>query len=470
VFLFFSCSNNSVFIENGYCIENINVIDSEKGLQENMTIIVSEDKIIRVEKSSEIQLSNKNKIIDGKNKFIIPGLWDSHVHFAFEENLASSMFNLFIAYGVTSVRDTGGEFDFVNHWKNISNNNPNIYPRVKIAGPLIDGKYNVYDGNSVFFPPLSIKTTTVSETEKRVKELIDNGVDFLKAYEMLTPEQFKKIIEIAKEHGLKVTGHIPLSMDAISVSNIGINSIEHLRNLEMSSTANTEELLNIRRIALENKDKILGSTLRRNLHKSQRISSINKIDSVQLKKVFEILAKNETWQIPTLILYKGWAYKLYEDSEWKNTFDYLPLEIKEKWNYQIASAPKTDNTDRKIFSNWGKSMTGLMNKSGIKFMAGTDTPIGFQTPGYSLHKELEMLVESGLTNSEALESATSNPSKYFNMDDKLGYIKEGQIADLVILNDNPLKNISNTRKIHAVIKNGNYINKKSIDSLLTSIN
>ena len=257
VFLFFSCSNNSVFIENGYCIENINVIDSEKGLQENMTIIVSEDKIIRVEKSSEIQLSNKNKIIDGKNKFIIPGLWDSHVHFAFEENLASSMFNLFIAYGVTSVRDTGGEFDFVNHWKNISNNNPNIYPRVKIAGPLIDGKYNVYDGNSVFFPPLSIKTTTVSETEKRVKELIDNGVDFLKAYEMLTPEQFKKIIEIAKEHGLKVTGHIPLSMDAISVSNIGINSIEHLRNLEMSSTANTEELLNIRRIALENKDKIL---------------------------------------------------------------------------------------------------------------------------------------------------------------------------------------------------------------------
>ena len=107
-----------------------------------------------------------------------------------------------------------------------------------------------------------------------------------------------------------------------------------------------------------------------------------------------------------------------------------------------------------------------MNKKGIKFMAGTDTPIFFQTPGYSLHSELGVLVESGLTPMEAIESATYNPALYFNLQNELGLINEGYIADLLILTENPLEEISNTRKIKAVIKNGNYMNRKSLDSLL----
>jgi len=465
--LLISCKNPiKEYFENSYCIENTNIIDAKQGLETNMTIVISGNKIIRVEKAKDLRLSNKNIIYNGSGKYIIPGLWDSHVHFAFEKKLAGSMFNLFIAYGITSVRDTGGEINFLKDLKSKSKSNPDNYPRVKIAGPLIDGKHNVYNGNSVYFPPLSIRTASVVETEIKVNKLIKDGVDFLKAYEMLSPEQFEAITNIAKENGLKVTGHIPLSMDAISTSNMGLNSIEHLRNLEMSSTADTKGLLKLRRNALKNKNRIQGSDLRTSIHNSQRMSSIKKTDSAELKRVLNVLAKNETWQIPTLILYRGWAYKLYEDSEWKNTFEFLPVEIKEKWNSQIALISNQENKELQDFSNWSQSITKMMNKLDIKFMAGTDSPIGFQTPGYSLHNELEMFVNFGFTNLEALEAATYNPASYFNMEKDLGLIKVGQIADLVILSRNPLEDISNTKEIESVIKNGHLMNRKYLDSLL----
>ena len=198
-FLLISCNISNEYFKNAYCIENINLIDARDGLKKNMTIVISENKILKVEKTSQLVLSKKNKIYDGKGLYMIPGLWDSHIHFAFEEELANSMFNLFIGHGITSVRDTGGELSFVKKWKKESQNNPNYYPRVKIAGPLIDGKFNVYNGNSVYFPPLSVRTASVKETEEMVLDLIKNDVDFLKAYEMLTPEQFEVVIKIAKK-------------------------------------------------------------------------------------------------------------------------------------------------------------------------------------------------------------------------------------------------------------------------------
>lgn len=465
-FLLISCNTSKEYFENSYCIENINIIDSVNGLKKNMTIIISGNKILKVEKTNNLILSKKNKVYDGKGQFIIPGLWDSHIHFAFEKELANSMFNLFIGHGITSVRDTGGELNFVKKWKKKSEQNPDYFPRVKIAGPLIDGKFNVYNGNSVYFPPLSVKTASVEETKEMVLDLIKNDVDFLKAYEMLTPEQFETVIKIAKKNNLRVSGHIPLSMDVISASNLGLNSIEHFRNIEMSSTNKTQELLDKRRNILKNKDKILGSTLRTNIHNSQRINSIKNIDSTELNKVLNTLFENDTWQIPTISMYEGLAYESYNDEKWKKSFDYLPLKIKDKWNDQISKRESQINDDSKVFSDWQKSMTKIMNKKGIKFMAGTDTPIFFQTPGYSLHSELEVLVESGLTPIKAIESATYNPAAYFNMQNELGLITEGYIADLLILSENPLEKISNTRKIEVVIKNGNYLNRKFLDSLL----
>ena len=157
ILLSFSCKKPGIVINNGFAIKNITIIDPIEGVSENMTIIIKDNKIVNIDKSKNINISPKSIIYDGTDKYIIPGLWDFHVHFAFIEELAPSMFNLFLGYGITSVRDTGGELKFVKQWKDNSLKSPNISPRVKIAGPLIDGKMNVYDGSSKSYSKFSIR-------------------------------------------------------------------------------------------------------------------------------------------------------------------------------------------------------------------------------------------------------------------------------------------------------------------------
>ena len=160
--LFFTCTSNSRTIyKDAICITNVNTIDAKDGLKEDMTVIVKDNRIIKTGKSSEIKLDPTNTIINGEGKYLIPGLWDAHVHFAYIEELAPSMFDLFLAYGITSVRDTGGKIDFVKKWKDQALANPTDAPRVMIAGPLLDGLPNVYDGSTPQRPELSVGAGTV---------------------------------------------------------------------------------------------------------------------------------------------------------------------------------------------------------------------------------------------------------------------------------------------------------------------
>ena len=461
-----SCNNNLIYYEDAYCIENISIIDPNDGLKENQTVIIKSNKIYQIFDSSNIKLSKKNIIYDGTNKFLIPGLWDSHVHFAFEESLAESMSDLFLAYGVTSVRDTGGDIDFVNKFKSESNSNPDTHSRIMLEGPLIDGEYNVYDGSSDQHPPLSIQTISEKDLLNKVSSLIEKNVDFLKAYEMLTPNQFKTLTNIAKENKLKLTGHVPLSMDVITASNMGLNSMEHFRNFELSVSKNSDELLNTRKRLLKNSKKLSGGKLRSSIHSLQRMDAINTIDSVKLNQVINVLVKNETWQIPTLFLYRTFANKTFKSDGWIENFNSFPSQVREKWVSKISKIDEKVNKDRQGYSNWALGIVSLMNRKGVKFMAGTDAPIFFLIPGLSLHDEIAMLSEAGLSNLEVIKSATYNPSKYFGMENELGSIKVGQIADLLILTKNPLDNIRNTKEIETVIKNGNILNRKYLDSLL----
>ena len=466
-FIFFiSCDDNSIYYEDAYCIENISIIDPNDGLKENKTVIIKSNKIHQIFDSSKTKLSKKNIIYNGENKFLIPGLWDAHVHFAFDESLAESMSDLFLAYGVTSVRDTGGEIDFVNKFKYESVINPDTHPRIMVAGPLIDGEYNVYDGSSDQYPPLSIQTISEKDLLKKVFSLIKKNVDFLKAYEMLTPNQFKTLTHIAKESNLKLTGHVPLSMDVISASNMGLNSMEHFRNFELSVSKKSDELLSARKSLLKNFKKFSGGKLRSSIHSLQRMDAINSIDSVKLNQVINVLVKNQTWQIPTLFLYRTFANKTFKLNSWIENFDSFPFEVREKWIDKISKIDDKVNKDRQGFSDWALGIVNLMNRKGVEFMAGTDAPIFFLIPGLSLHDEIAMLSEGGLSNLEAIKSATYNPSKYFGMENELGSIKVGQIADLLILKKNPLENIRNTKEIETVIKNGNILNRKYLDSLL----
>jgi hypothetical protein len=381
------------------------------------------------------------------------------------------MLDLFLAYGITSVRDTGGDIDFVNKWKNKALENPTSSPRVMVAGPLIDGYPNVYDGSDSMHPPLSIAIQSNSDVQTQIEALNGKNVDFLKAYEMLTPEQFELVMSQAKKLGLKVTGHVPLSMDVITASNLGLNSMEHMRNLELSCASNSDQLLEERKKMLEIGNKQKGGVLRTRIHQAQRQNAIQKYDEVKAEKVLQALKDNETWQIPTLALNVAGIYQPFKQDNFQASFQYLPDTIEQRWRKEIARiSPPATAGFQYDYAKWKLQMVKKIYDKGIPIMAGTDCPIYYLTPGRSLHQELVELERAGIPALDILATATINPAKYFGLEKDLGTISEGKLADLLILGKNPLERIKNTMEIEAVIKQGKMFDRKDLDELFNQLN
>ena len=284
----FACTPPGEVFENAISIQNITTVDPTDGLRANQTVIIKDGRIHKIAPTADLKLSPENTIIDGTGKYLIPGLWDSHIHFSYIEALAPRMFDMFLVYGITGVRDTGGRIDFVKEWKNKSAADPTGTPRVMIAGPLLDGMPNVYDGSDPGHPPLSVGSGSVEGVAALIGKLDSIGVDFLKAYEMLTPEQFAIVMKLAKEKGYNVTGHVPLSMDVTSASNAGLNSMEHMRNLELSCASNADELLKQRRAMLAKGKNMPGGELRSSIHAAQREIAVKNYDDKKADEdVFE---------------------------------------------------------------------------------------------------------------------------------------------------------------------------------------
>jgi len=446
-------------------IKDVLVIDPVEGFLGKRNIAILDHVIIKVS-SANFEVCDNAKIIDAKDKYLIPGLWDAHVHFDYIPELASSMFDLFLLYGVTSVRDTGGRLEEVLEWKKKSLENPSKAPRVMIAGPLVDGSPSVYDGSHPSRPPLGVESATVEEARAKVRELATAGVDLIKAYEMLSAEQLKAVTDEARRHNLKVTGHVPLSMDVIQASVAGLNSIEHMRNLEMSCISDLEEQKAIRQGMLVVGAKEEGGILRSRIHAAQRAYALDNQDAIATERVLASLKENDVWQIPTLSIMTAISKRQFLREDYRATFDLLPKEVGDGWKERSSVFGQSEVSESmEKYTSWFLAMTKRINDNDIPIMAGTDCPIFFLTPGYSLHEELSLLVEAGLTPLEAIHAATLRPATYFDMEDSLGKIDEGYEADLLLLNSNPISDIKNTLDIHAVIKAGELYDRRSLSNI-----
>lgn len=461
-----SCSINKALYKDALVITNVTTIDAKNGLQKNRTIVIKDNRIIANDPAEKLTVSSSN-IIDGSGKFLIPGLWDAHVHLSFEQDLTPAMFDLFLAYGITSIRDTGGQLDLVLPEREKARKYPNTSPRVMVAGPLLDGVPTVYDGSSPGRPKLGLGAGSVKEAEALVNQFANAKVDLIKAYEMLTPEAFSAVVQLANSKGLKVTGHVPLSMDVVQASRMGMNSMEHMRNLEMACSEDWEQLLTQRQTLLNEGVDLEGGTLRANIHTAQRTHAVSNQGAARRTFVLNELAKNDTWQIPTLSIMTTSALRPFASQEWKNTFQYLPSTVADRWTSGLADylATPVQETQQE-YTKWALEMITHLKEAKVPIMAGTDCPIFYLTPGYSLHEELALLVKGGLTPMEALESATTKPAQYFQMEQELGLIEKGMLADLVLLNANPLEDIKHTKNIVAVVRNGFFHDRVALNSLL----
>ena len=432
----------------GVAIVNVTVIDAVNGVREGHTVVFEGDEIISVDPTTEAQ-PLAARLIDGSGKFLIPGLWDMHVHLTYDDAFTGLMPRSFLYYGVTSVRDTGGMMHKIGPVVEAMRAPGAVSPRVYFSGPLLDGGFVVYDG--VSRPEIGTGNPTAEKARQNVAELKAQGVDFIKIYELVSPDVYSALVQAANDNRLPIASHVPLSLQA-SQAGPYANSMEHLRNVELDCAGNSSELLETRRQVLSSYDSGSGFELRASLHRLQRLSAIAMHDE---QRCLEVLAAlRSTIQVPTTRLLTLGLQPPNGRDDWDIAFVRLPATVRDNWLVALAEIEGTSDTPNTRFDNWALEMISRMHAEGVPIGAGTDTPIGFAIPGYSLLNELDMLVRAGLPPIEALRSATIRPAEFLGLQGDMGAIAAGMKADMVLLDANPLDDINNTRQIDSVVSKG----------------
>jgi imidazolonepropionase-like amidohydrolase len=424
----------------------------------DQTVFVEKEKIVAVGSTSSISIPPDAKILDARGKFLIPGLGDMHVHLtgAGEPNGSRKFFlPLLIANGITSVRDVGGYLDSLIPLRKEIEEGKRLGPRIVFAGPYLDGD------PPAFQPAIVVKSR--DEAEAAVQTLKQRGVDFIKVQSNLSREAYFAIADAAQDQNIPFIGHVPDRVTAREAADSGQRSIEHLTNVLRHCSTKEADLMRT-----QFRDSSRGGQLawQREL-----------LDSYSDQRAAELLAKfreQNTWQTPTLILLRDVAFpsagpNLTADARLK----YVPRKLLATWNEgyrrQINATTSAQFSMRKALLERSLSIVGQMQKANVKILAGTDSAAPYVLPGFSLHEELALLVQAGLTPMEALQTATRNPAEFLGKLDSQGTIAVGKDADLVLLDANPLDDIHNTQKIRAVVARGNLLDRSALDRLLAGV-
>jgi imidazolonepropionase-like amidohydrolase len=428
-------------------LQNVTVVDVRTGaLQPEQTVILERNHINSVGPSKLAKYPRKAASVNCRGLFLIPGLWDMHVHLVFGDWFPGAQdisLPLFVANGVTSVRDMGSELDVVQAWRNEIEEGRMLGPRILTPGPMLDGPKPRF--------PSSLATATPDDARRAVADLKRRGADFIKLQSLIPREAVFAIAEEAKKQEIAFEGHVPDAVRASEMSEAGMKSFEHLIGIFEGSSPAEDDFMK----GNKTEGKFLAT-----------------YDVTRAAALAAILAKNQTWQCPTLVWERGGNLVDVSDFSKDTRLKYVPASWKSKtWKRftdEITQGYGADDlVTRKRFIEKELEVVGMLHKTGVLFLAGTDTPAGVHIfPGYSLHEELLRFVAAGFTPLEALQTATINPARFFGMEDQTGTVEKGKLADLVLLSANPLEDIANTQKIAAVILNGRYFYRAELDKML----
>ncbi len=431
-------------------INSVSVVDVRSGaVLADQTVILERNHIASIGPSKSAKYPRNAPSVNGHGYFLIPGLWDMHVHLVFGDWFPRAQditLPLLIANGVTGVRDMGSELETVQDWRNEIEAGRLLGPRIFTSGPMLDGPKARF--------PSSIAITTPDDGRRAVDQLKQRGADFIKLQSLIPREAVFAIADEAKKQEIAFEGHVPDSVRASEMSEAGMRSFEHLIGIFEGSSPSEDDFLK--------GEKTEGRFL-------------ESYDPARAATLAELLAKNQTWQCPTLVWERGGNLMDVTDFAKDGRAKYVPASWKNKtWKRFTGEIMKGYGTDdialRKKFVEKELEVVQLLHKAGVPFLAGTDTPPGvYVFPGFSLHEELQRFVAAGFTPLEALQTATLNPARFLGIEEQLGTIEKGKLADLVLLNANPLQDISNTQKIAAVIVNGNYYSGKDLEKMLAGV-
>jgi len=431
-------------------ITNVTVIDTAGGpAKPNMTVVIEGDRIAAVGATAVTKVSKGARVLDGTGKFLIPGLWDMHIHTFFGDWVPGGKevtLPLFIANGITGVRDMGSDLEPILAARRDVASGALLGPRMIISGPMLDGPKSQF--------PAAIAIATPEDGRRAVVMLKGRGVDFIKIQSYVPREAYFAIADECHRQNIAFEGHVPDAIRASEAADAGQKSFEHLIGVFEGS-----------------------STIEDDLMKGPKGPArfLDTYDAAHEAALIQLLAKKQVWQCPTLYWERGqWlvdAIDVTKDPDGK----YAPASWREKsWPKFTAGIIKDMDTDplpvREKFVAHELGIVKRLQKAGIPFLAGTDTPAGVDVlPGFSLHQELQRFVDAGFTPMEALQTATINPAKFLGRQAEFGTVEKGRIADLVLLDADPTSDIRNTRKIAAVVANGRYYPREKLDAMLADV-
>ncbi len=445
-------------------IQHVTVIDATgRSPAPNMTVVVDGDRIVSVGPWNKARIPKKAVVVDGTGKFLIPGLWDMHVHGAADQRAAWSHL-LFLANGVVGVRDMFGPPD-ANAWRATQVSDEDPTPTIYLGSPVVDGPNPRW--------PHSIVVTDGAQGREVVDQQQQRGADFIKVYDNLSRNVYFAIADEAKKRGISFEGHVPESITAAEASDAGQKSIEHLTRVALGTSkeemAISEELKRQQMLF-----RAPDATISQKMDSGKRMTAlylrvVETYDEATAQALFARFQKNGTWQCPTLTLLRAYIDDPLPTDDPR--LNYLSKELRAEFVagfYQHFPPEARAWTVERTKEEYVESLkiVGLMYRAGVPILAGTDAMNPRCFPGFSIHDELALLVDAGLPPLAALQAATRNAAQFMGQLDRRGTIEAGKVADLVLLDKDPLADIHNTRTIQAVVLNGKLFPRAALDGLL----
>jgi hypothetical protein len=442
VFLLIGCKQEKLAVD--LFIKNVNIVDIEQGvILSNKYIAIDGEEIKFIFDNNKL-VSDSTTVIEGVNKYLIPGLWDMHAHYHSNYHYSN---NLLLANGVTGIREMWGKMDSVKSIREKSELGLILSPDIYSSGNIING-----EGGWLPFKVVKNEEEAVNEVIKQV----DEGVDFIKIYNNLSKDQYIAISKICNQLGISFSGHLPMDVNIWEAMKNQQKSIEHQMGFLENCSSKPEDF----------------EVISKNDDRSAVLDFlVEHFDRKLFDSIANTLSKSNTWLCPTNIYWKNFHNR--DNPKYINNqlLEYMPKNIQQFWGTPNEVLKRNKNAFRAGRKNNEfqiSLMADLVNK-GVKILAGTDFPNPYCYPGFSLHDELQLMVEGGMTPSQALSTATYNPALFLNKEKELGKVEMNYIASLVLLDANPLEDINNTRQILGVFLRGKYLNRSRLDDMLNKV-
>jgi imidazolonepropionase-like amidohydrolase len=414
------------------------------------TVLIAVSRIRTVGPGARTRIPPGAQVVDGRGRYLIPGLWDMHVHSAAS---VEREFPLYLALGVTGVRNLHTTVDtglaLTHSIKRRLRGGTLVGPRFLANGPIIDG---------------SVVARNAEEARRAVDSLARGGADFIKLYDYLSRDAFFAAVAAARERGLAVAVHVPYSVSTVEAANAGVSSIEHMRGLEFDCSPLGDSL----RAELSEHVAALAAGREKPaelfpVRERTLAAAVATRDEARCARAIGVLRSRGAWVVPTL----GWGSNdggvILGDSA---RMRFVPPRTRAAWTRLVEEdrrAPEPAWAKRNIAE---RGNIPLLLRAGVPLLAGTDVGNEFLVAGFALHDDLVQLVATGATPAEALRTATLNPARFLAATDSMGTVQEGKLADLVLLSADPLEDIASTRRIVAVVSNGRYLDRSALDRLL----